>query len=388
EARAHPGQAQWPAPGCDGTICGVGLHRSAGGRDAQFLLDLGDRTFFFVEEFVLDFAPAAEFGDLEEGFFRGGELFRVDQLLVDRAVTVFGPDFLAFVRPRPFQEVFGCGLRGFFGDRDRGFDLQRVGRDDVFDVFAFLFRLDRFVLVGEEHVALALGEGGEGVATAARLGGGLFEHRLHRFQRLIFGGSFFDRRAVDGHDVPAGRAGAERVRRDHFDVFIFLQILEGFDAERVAFFDQDHDDRVGRVTAVRLFFPVFGDDFAFFDEPFHVAADREMDNRGGLAGRNRTALVTRGAERVAEADATSLRRFLEGRLEGVGVYRFRGRVADDTELGASRGASARVFPGGAGAGAASSATATGDDQSDQQGEGGGEADRHAAPPGGASGRHR
>ena len=50
------------------------------------------------------------------------------------------------------------------------------GGIDVFDVFAFVFGLDRLVLVAEEHVALALGEGGERVAAAARLGDGLFEH--------------------------------------------------------------------------------------------------------------------------------------------------------------------------------------------------------------------
>ena len=71
-----------------------------------------------------------------------------------------------------------AGSGRFLGDRDRGFDLDRRGRDDVFDVFAFVFGLDRLVLVAEQDVALALGEGGERVAGAARLGDGLFEQRL------------------------------------------------------------------------------------------------------------------------------------------------------------------------------------------------------------------
>ena len=111
---------------------------------------------------------------------------------------------------------------------------------------------------------------------------------------------------------------------------------------------------------------------------------------GGLARGDRATLVTGGAERVAEADAFALRGFLEGRLEGFGVDRFRGGVADDTELGASRGASARFFvlpPDVLPELLLLTATAAGDDHSDQQGEGGRKAYRHAAPPGGASVPH-
>ena len=50
------------------------------------------------------------------------------------------------------------------------------------------------------------------------------------------------------------------------------------------------------IAAVRLFFPAFGDEFAFFDEPFHVAAGGEVDDRGGLARGDRTTLVAGGAE--------------------------------------------------------------------------------------------
>src|SRR4029077_15791370 len=159
------------------------------------------------------------------------------------------------------------------------------------------------------------------------------------------------------------------------------------DAEGVALFDQDHNQRGGGDACIGLFAPVLGNEFAFFDEPFHVAAGGEVDHRRRLAGGDRAALVTGGAERVAEADSLALRGLLEGRLQGFGVDRFRSGIADDTELGASRGASARFFRSASGR-AAASATAAGDDQGDQQGEqGGDEADRHAAPPGGASVPH-
>src|SRR6201999_3277111 len=169
---------------------------------------------------------------------------------------------------------------------------------------------------------------------------------------------------------------------------VFLQVFEGLDPERVALFDQDHDERGGGDPFVFVLVPVFGDDFAFFDEPFHVAAGGEVDHRGGLAGRDRAALVAGGAEGVAEADALALGSFFEGRLQGFGVDRFRGGVTDHAELGASRGAFARSFAGGAGAAGATAASAAGDDESDQQSdEGCYRACRHAAPPGGASVPH-
>ena len=48
-----------------------------------------------------------------------------------------------------------------------------------------------------------------------------------------------------------------------------------------------------------------GDQFAFFDEAFHVAGLGEVDDRRRLAGDDRAALVAGGAG-VAEADALAL----------------------------------------------------------------------------------
>src|SRR6185369_4749113 len=86
-----------------------GAPPSAARGDSEFLLDLSDRAAFIVEEFVVDFAPAAEFADLEQ-ILRGRELLRVDQLRVDRAIAVFGPQLLARVRPEPVDEVFRSRL--------------------------------------------------------------------------------------------------------------------------------------------------------------------------------------------------------------------------------------------------------------------------------------
>ena len=93
-----------------------------------------------------------------------------------------------------------------------------------------------------------------------------------------------------------------------------------------------------------LLVPVFGDEAAFFDEPFHVAGLGEVDDRCGLAGDDRAALVAGGAEGVAEADASALGGFLEGRLEGFGVDGFRGGVADHVELAAAEDEPPSVEP--------------------------------------------
>src|SRR3954452_9944208 len=114
-----------------------GVPPSARGGDSEFTLDLRDRAGFFVEEIVVDFAPAAELADLEE-IFRCRELLRVDEFRVDRAVPIFSPELLAGVGPEEIEEILSRGLGSVFGDRDRGLDQERRGRDDVFDVFAFV----------------------------------------------------------------------------------------------------------------------------------------------------------------------------------------------------------------------------------------------------------
>ena len=67
----------------------------------------------------------------------------------------------------------------------------------------------------------------------------------------------------------------------------------------------------------------------------HVAALREVDERGGLAGFDRAALVAGGAEGAGEADALALGGGLEAGLEGFLVDGLRGGVGDDVELAAA-----------------------------------------------------
>src|SRR4029077_2796468 len=109
-----------------------GVPPSAARRDSEFLLDLSNRAGFVIEEVVVDFAPAAELVDREE-IVRGRELLRVDELLVDGAVPVFGPDFLSSIGPDTVEEVLSGRLRRVFADGDRSFDLDRRGGNHVFD---------------------------------------------------------------------------------------------------------------------------------------------------------------------------------------------------------------------------------------------------------------
>ena len=84
---------------------------------------------------------------------------------------------------RNFEEVLG--LRRGVGRRRGGrLDQDRVVGDDVVDLLTGLLGLDRVALVGEQDVALAAREGGQGITRATRLGDGVLEQRLQESQRL------------------------------------------------------------------------------------------------------------------------------------------------------------------------------------------------------------
>ena len=87
--------------------------------------------------------------------------------LVHRPVAAVGPELLGLRSPQELEEVLGLG-RGIGRGRGRRLDQDRVVRDHVVDVLAGLLGLDRFALVREQHVALAAGERGQGIARAAR----------------------------------------------------------------------------------------------------------------------------------------------------------------------------------------------------------------------------
>ena len=289
----EPGQAD-ACPGCCGywgNACRVRVHQPLVETPSSFSI-LATEPVSSSKNSSLTFSqpPNSSIVNRSLGV---GNCFSVDQFRVDRAVAVLSPQFLAGVRPDVVEELLRR-LRGVFGDGDRGLDQDRAGRDHVVDVLALVLGLDRLVLVAEQHVALALGEGGERVAGAARLHHRLVEHGLDGVERLLRGFARVQLRAVDRHDVPARGAGAERVRGDDLDV-LGQQVVKRLQALGVALADRHDDDRVLGDPVVLLLVPI-GRDLAGFDQADHVAALGEMDDGGGLTGLDRTALVAGGAE--------------------------------------------------------------------------------------------
>src|SRR5215212_5918976 len=137
---------------------------SLGGADAKVLLDAGHDARVLVEELVGHRVPATDLLDREE-LLRGGELVRTRGALHHRPVALRREDAL---RLRGVQELDeGSGLVApVLRGGDRVLDQDRLRRDRVVEVLAGLLSRDRLVLVREQHVALAAGEGSERVARA------------------------------------------------------------------------------------------------------------------------------------------------------------------------------------------------------------------------------
>src|SRR5215212_1717243 len=193
---------------------------SLGGADTEVLLDLRHGALVRVEELVVDLVPAAELVDLEEVLGVGVRLL-VDEARRDAPVALRGEDLLRLVGLEEIQErlrlVGGLGLGR---DRGRVLDQDRLVRDHVVELDARLLRRDGLVLVGDQDVALAAGEGRERLARGLVLDRRVLEDLLEEVQRLLRGLALLDLGAVGGHEVPLRAAGRERVRRDDLDAVL------------------------------------------------------------------------------------------------------------------------------------------------------------------------
>src|SRR5215207_1549792 len=131
----------------------------ATGRDPDAAFDLGHDAVLRVEEPVGHLGPAAEVGDREEAL-GGGEVEGALDTLDDRPVAVLGEDRLRLRCPQVVQERLGLlGMLRALGHRHWVLDEDGGVRHDVVDRLVFLLSEDRLVLVGEEDVAGARGEG-------------------------------------------------------------------------------------------------------------------------------------------------------------------------------------------------------------------------------------
>ena len=143
------------------------------------------------------------------------------------------------------------------------------------------------------------------------------DHVLNIAYNLLSGGSRLDHLEVRRNDeVYLDALGAERIP-DPTTAGDFCRRFTGADVEQL----------MAILNESRLLAWKEQPD-AFFDEAFHVAGLGEVDDGCRLAGSDSATLVAGGAERVAEADSLALGCLFEGGLEGFGIDRFRGRVAD------------------------------------------------------------
>src|SRR3954452_3909158 len=319
---------------------------SLGGGDTKVLLDAGHDALVLVEELVGHRVPASELLDREELLGRG-ELVRARRALHHRPVALRREDPLRLGRVQVLHERLRLVAR-VLGRGDRVLDQDRLVRDRVVDVLACLLRRDRLVLVRNQHVALAAGEGREGVARALVLHRDVLEQRLQVVDGLGLRLALLELGAVRGHDVPACAAARERVRRDHLDARL-REVVPGLDVLGVALAGDEDDHGVRDHALVLVLVPALVDEAAV-DEPRHVRLERELDHVGGQATVDRTALVAGRAVGLAEADALAVGRLVERRDQRpVGLLRR--RVGDEVDLvAAARAAAAGAAAAGHGGG--------------------------------------
>src|SRR5918994_4960199 len=178
----------------------------AGRGHPQVAVDLGDRALLGVEEVGVDLVPAAELVDLEERPRRRVCLL-VDQVGEDRAVALGGVDLLRLGGHQPVEERLRLIGALRLGDDGRGvLDQDRLVGDDVVELDAGALRGDRLVLVGEQDVALAAGEGLQRLARRLVLHRRVGEHLVQEVERLLGRLALGGLGAVGRHQVPLGPA--------------------------------------------------------------------------------------------------------------------------------------------------------------------------------------
>src|SRR4051812_32084141 len=308
---------------------------SLGGGDTKALLDGGHHAVVRVEELLRDHGPAAELLDREQRL-RYRELVRARRALHHGPIALLREDPLGLRRVEELDEVRRLAA-GVLRDRDRVLDQDRLRRDRVVDLLAGLLRRDRLVLVGQHHVALAAGEGREGVARALVLHGDVLEEEAEEGGGLGVGLALGDLAAVGRHHVPARAAARERVRRDHLDARL-REVLPLRDVLGVALARHEDDDRVGDHALVLVLVPALVDEAAVH-QPRDVGLERELDHVGLEAAVDRAALVAGGAVGLGERHVLALWGLLEGRDQR-GVRLLGRRIRDEAQLVAAARAAA------------------------------------------------
>src|SRR3954451_3671302 len=297
--------------------------------DSDRLFDLGDDAGLVVEELVLHRGPAAEVGDREQ-VLRSLEVVVRRRHSVDRRpVAVVGEDLLAVLADEEVEEVLRGRLLGILRNRTDGLDRDGLGRDQVVDVLTRVLGQDGLVLVAQEHVSLAAGEGGKRVSGAVVLHGDVFVQVIEELGGLLGALALLDLRPVGRHHVPACAAGGEGVGVDHVDARL-QQVLPRVDALGIALADDEHGDRLGNDALGGAVLPVRRDE-ACVDLAGDVRLQGEVDEVRVLTRLDRAALVARRAVRLAEGHVLACVRVLE-RLDDVGIGLGGRGICDQVEL--------------------------------------------------------
>src|SRR5215211_1277650 len=193
--RAAPGSATLDPRGAGATAASL-----AGGSGLPLALeDVGDDAALRIEELRRDRVR-----------------LRVREARIDGAVALLREDPLCGRAAEEGEEVTRR-LRRVARHSGRILDQDRLVGDDVVDVLALLPGGDGLVLVGDEDVALAGGEGLERLARALVEYGHVVEQLRQVVLGLVLRLALLKLRPVRGHDVPLGATGGVGIRRDHLD---------------------------------------------------------------------------------------------------------------------------------------------------------------------------
>src|SRR3954452_24973956 len=262
----HARRLDPPAPGR--------LSASLVSGDPRALLDLGHRAGGRVEEVGVDLVPAADVADGEQAARRREAALVLGQHGGEHGpVAPLGEDLLRGLGHRVVHE--GLGLLGRLGlrrDGDRVLDQDRLVGDRVVDVLALLLGRDRLVLVGEQDVAGAGGEGLQRLPTRLGLDLDVAGDELLQVADVPL-------LPVAGQEVPLRGAGRERVGRHDLHAGL-EEVRPGLDVLRVPLAGDEDDDRLGDEPVRRRLGPV-GRHEVGLHEAVDVGREREGDDVGG-----------------------------------------------------------------------------------------------------------
>ena len=135
------------------------------------------------------------------------------------------------------------------------------------------------ILIGDQHIAFATGEGCQRLTRALVENRNVSEELAQILRRFLFALALRELGPVGGHDVPASAAGGEWVGGNDLDAFL-QQIVPGGDPLGIVRTNGEDDDGIGHHPFVLVGIPILGDETGL-DEPSDVRfRERAMMSAG------------------------------------------------------------------------------------------------------------